>query len=111
MAKKATKKQTPEEQALALTSDGIFRQFESVVPEGATTVHVLEAAATLIAASLVQMDATRQDLHNVMVHLEEYAAKKVELRKADKKPDTHQIEPPSFEESQGEVNGNWLTTN
>ena len=88
MAKKTTKKQTPEEQALALTSEGIFLAFEKAVPKGATTDHVLEAAATIIAASLAQMDATRQDLHNVMVHLEEYAAKKVELRKADKKPAT-----------------------
>ena len=72
------KKQTKEEKALALTSDGIFRAFEKAVPKGATTVHVLEAAATIIASSLVQMDgATRQDFRNVLAHIEEYAIRRV----------------------------------
>lgn len=85
MAKKTeTKKQTAEERAMALTSDGIFRAFENAVPKGATTVHVLEAAATIIVSSLVQMNATRNDLHNIMAHLEEYAAKRMEKKKETK---------------------------
>lgn len=80
MAKK--KKQTKEEKALALTSDGIFHAFEEVVPEGATTLHVLEAAATLIASSLIQLDATEQDLHNVIAYIENHVMKKVRLKRA-----------------------------
>lgn len=72
-------RKTKEEKALALTSDGIFRAFEKAVPSGATTVHVLEAAATLIASSLEQMNATRQDLHAVIMHLEDYVLKRVKL--------------------------------
>ena len=86
MATKKQTKQTKEEQALALTSDGIFRAFESVVPKGATVENVLNAAATLIASSLVQMNASKQDLHSIMVHLEEWVLTKVELKEAtDKK--------------------------
>ena len=80
------KKQTKEEKALALTSDGIFRAFEKAVPKGATTVHVLEAAATLIASSLVQMEgATRQDFRNVLAHIEEYALRRVTLKEEESK--------------------------
>lgn len=81
MAKKTTK-QTKEEQALTLTSDGIFRIFEKAVPEGATTIHVLEAAATLIASSLIQMNATRQQMHAVIMHIEDCVLKKMELKKS-----------------------------
>lgn len=76
------KKETKEEKAMALTSNGIFSKFESVIPKGATTVNVLEAAATIIASSMAQMNANRRDLHNVMMHLEEYAAKRVALKDA-----------------------------
>lgn len=76
------KKETKEEKAMALTSNGIFRKFESVIPKGATTVNVLEAAATIIASSMAQMNANRRDLHAVMMRLEEYAAKMVALKDA-----------------------------
>lgn len=89
--KKTTKKQTKEEEALALTSDAIFRKFEKVVPKGATTQHVLEAAATLIGSSLVQMDATKQQIHDIFVYLEEWTLKKVKLKES-KEPATTEKE-------------------
>ncbi len=82
MAKK-TAKQTGEEKAMALTSDGIFRAMENAVPEGAKTLHVLEAAATLIGSSLVQMNATKQDLHAVIAYIENYVMKKLDLKTTD----------------------------
>ena len=82
MAKKRIKK-TEEEKAMALTSDGIFRAMENAVPEGATTLHVLEAAATLIGASLVQMNATKQQLHAVIAHIEDYVMEEFDLKTTD----------------------------
>lgn len=78
-----TKTKTAEEKALALTSEGIFREFEKAIPKGATTVHVLEAAAMLIGNSLIQMDGTKQDIHNVFMRLEEWVLNKVEVKKDD----------------------------
>ena len=74
---------TAEEKALALTSEGIFREFEKAVPKGATTVHVLEAAAMLIGNSLVQMGGTKVELHAVFMRLEEWVLSKVEVKKDD----------------------------
>lgn len=69
------KKQTKEDKALALTTEGVFKALDKAVPKGATTIHVLEAAATLIGSTLSQMNATKRDLHAVMMHIEEYALK------------------------------------
>lgn len=80
---KRTTKQTKEEQALALTSEGVFVAMEKAVPKGATTMHVLEGAATLIGSSLAQMNATKQDLHAVIMHIEEYALKRMEKLKIE----------------------------
>lgn len=76
---------TAEEKALALTSEGIFRAFEKAIPKGATTVNVLNAAATLIGTSLVQMGGTKKDLHAVFMRLEEWVLKKVEVKDGDNK--------------------------
>jgi hypothetical protein len=79
---KTTKKQTKEEKALALTPEGIFHAMEKAVPKGATTEHVLEAAATLLGSSLIQINATKQDLHNILMHLEDWVLKKMQLKES-----------------------------
>lgn len=66
------KKQTQEEKAMELTSAGIFRKFEGVVPKGATTQHVLEAAMMLIGRSLAQMDATPRQRRDVLQEICDY---------------------------------------
>ena len=63
---------------MALTSEGIFKTFESVVPEGATTKHVLEAAMMLIGNSLAQMEATPRQRRDVLRLLEEYMLQRIE---------------------------------
>lgn len=78
-----TKTKTAEEKALTLTSEGIFRAFEKTIPKGATTVNVLNAAATLIGTSLVQMGGTKVELHAVFMRLEEWVLNKVEVKKDD----------------------------
>lgn len=83
MAKKTTK-QTKEEQALALTSAGLFHTFEKVVPKGATTIHVLEAAMMLIGNSLAQIEATPMERRAVLHKLEDYMLKRIEGFKDEK---------------------------
>lgn len=83
MAKKTTK-----EQAMALTSEGIFRKFESVVPKGATTIHVLEAAMMLIGSSLAQMEATPRQRRDVLHELEDYMLSRISGFKDEEKKTT-----------------------
>lgn len=72
------KRQTKEDKALAVTTEGVFKALDKAVPKGATTIHVLEAAATLIGSTLSQMNATKQELHAVVMHIEEYALKSMQ---------------------------------